>query len=123
MVPVKIQCDCGQSYAFDVEPANGRMPSPVACPGCGADGTAAANEFISQQLASYSPAAVPNPQPRRLATAPPETVESSRRGQVDLDKVEQQARAKIMWGESMEQVVAYLTVQGLGRSQAMEIAY
>jgi hypothetical protein len=52
MIPVKIQCGCGQRYAFDVEPVDDRMPSPVACPGCGADGTAAANEVIARALAA-----------------------------------------------------------------------
>ena len=39
MLLIKIQCGCSQRYAFDIEPVNGRMPSPVACPACGADGT------------------------------------------------------------------------------------
>jgi len=57
---IKIQCDCGARYAFDVDPVNGRMPVPVQCPSCGADGTAAANEFIARQ----SPAAAPPPPPQ-----------------------------------------------------------
>ena len=52
MIPVKIQCGCGQRYAFDVEPINGRMSSSVACPSCGTDGTAAANEIIAQSFAA-----------------------------------------------------------------------
>lgn len=48
MMTIKIGCSCGQNYAFDVEPVNGRMPASVACPVCGVDGTAAANEFIAQ---------------------------------------------------------------------------
>ena len=47
MIPVKIECGCGQRYAFDVEPVNGRMPTPVVCPVCGMDGTAAANASIA----------------------------------------------------------------------------
>jgi hypothetical protein len=50
MIPIKIQCPCGQKYAFEIEPVGGRMPSPVACPVCGADGTAAANQLIAQHL-------------------------------------------------------------------------
>jgi hypothetical protein len=50
MIPIKIQCGCGQKYAFDVEPVNGRMSSAVACPVCGADGTAAADAVIAQTL-------------------------------------------------------------------------
>lgn len=52
MLPIKVQCACGQRFAFDVEPLNGRMPSAVACPVCGADGTAAANQIIAQKLAA-----------------------------------------------------------------------
>lgn len=87
MVPVKIECDCGQNYAFDVEPVNGRMPWAVSCPSCGADGTAAANDCISEQLGlvlTVAPAQAmtttatatvaatqpqPNPNPVRLARA------------------------------------------------------
>jgi len=123
MVPVKIECECGQNYAFDVEPVNGRMPGGVTCPSCGADGTAAANEYISRQLAPYAAAAVPSPQPVRRASAQPATMaEGSRRGLVDLDKAEKEARTKIMWGDPVEQVAAYLTVQGLDRNEARELA-
>lgn len=52
MIPVKIQCGCGQRYAFDIEPVCGRMTSSVTCPVCGADGTTAANEVIAYALAS-----------------------------------------------------------------------
>jgi len=48
MIPIKIECQCGQRFAFDVEPIHGRMPAPVACPECGADGTAAANAILAQ---------------------------------------------------------------------------
>jgi len=51
MMSIKIQCGCSQRYAFDVEPFCGRMPFPVACPVCGADGTSAANEVIAFNLA------------------------------------------------------------------------
>lgn len=59
MVPVKIECGCGQRYAFDVEPVNGRMPAPIKCPACGAEGTAAANEAITYMLSLQPPAAKP----------------------------------------------------------------
>ncbi|HUA67054.1 MAG TPA: hypothetical protein VMA13_00785 [Candidatus Saccharimonadales bacterium] len=51
MMPVKIQCGCGQRYAFDIEPFCGHMPCPVNCPICGTDGTGAANEAIAFSLA------------------------------------------------------------------------
>jgi hypothetical protein len=119
MVPVKIECECGQNYAFDVEPVNGRMPGSVACPNCGADGTTAANEFIAQQLAPSET----GPEPVRLAATAPAASGNTRRGTMDQEKAEQEARAKIMWGDSMEEVAAYLTVKGLHRSEAAEIAY
>ncbi len=52
MIPVKIQCGCGQRYAFDIEPVCGRMPGRIACPVCGMDGTRVANEIIAFNLAS-----------------------------------------------------------------------
>lgn len=52
MIPVKIQCGCGQKYAFDIEPVCGRMPGKIACPVCGLDGTRVANEIIAYQLAA-----------------------------------------------------------------------
>ena len=55
-VPVKIVCSCGQKYAFDVYPLNGRMPSPIRCPVCGVDGTAVANEIITLALKAQQPA-------------------------------------------------------------------
>ena len=69
MIPIKIQCECGQKYAFDVEPSNGRMPSRVGCPACGADGTMAANEYIARQLAPV--VAVSHQSPIHLVSLPP----------------------------------------------------
>jgi uncharacterized membrane protein YuzA (DUF378 family) len=51
MIPVKIQCGCGQRYSFDAEPVCGRMPVSITCPVCGADGTTTANEVIAFHLA------------------------------------------------------------------------
>jgi hypothetical protein len=50
MIPVKIFCDCGQKYAFDVQPLEGKMPAPISCPVCGRDGTNDANQFIAKIL-------------------------------------------------------------------------
>ena len=43
---IKIECDCGTRYKFEVEPVNGRMPAEAKCPSCGADGTEAANSIL-----------------------------------------------------------------------------
>lgn len=61
MIPVKVQCGCGQRYSFEVEPVNGRMSYAVACPICGADGTAAANEIIAHALAATPSLSSPPP--------------------------------------------------------------
>ena len=75
---IKVQCECGTRFAFDVEPVNGRMPMRVNCPSCGADGTDFANGEIRQKLAA-TPAAVPPvaavpvpvPQPMPVPSRPP----------------------------------------------------
>jgi hypothetical protein len=53
---LKVACDCGQRYKFDVEPVAGQMPFTVNCPVCGVDGTPAANQLLTQHFAS-APAA------------------------------------------------------------------
>jgi hypothetical protein len=69
MMEVKVQCDCGQKYKFDVEPVNGRMPFTVACPICGADGTDKANAILRETIVYQIPAPpswqppTPPPQP------------------------------------------------------------
>lgn len=67
MIPVKIECECGQHYAFEVEPVNGRMPSAIVCPGCGGDGTVAANDVISVALTGIPVAE----NPKAIAPSPP----------------------------------------------------
>jgi hypothetical protein len=47
---IKIFCVCGQKYAFEVHPQEGRMPVPVACPVCERDGTDEANRLIAKAL-------------------------------------------------------------------------
>lgn len=54
MTELKVYCDCGQKYKFEVEPVNGRMPYAVTCPICNRDGTAKANEQL-QQMAIFKP--------------------------------------------------------------------
>src|ERR1035438_7107501 len=63
MVAVKIICGCGQKYAFDVYPLNGRMPALVQCPVCGMDGTAVANEVIARTLGTQPVPPAPQPVP------------------------------------------------------------
>ena len=47
---VRIECGCGQHYAFEVEPVDGRRSAAVQCPVCGADGTSAANEVLAESM-------------------------------------------------------------------------
>jgi len=63
---LKVVCQCGQKFKFDVEPVNRRMPFAVNCPVCNADGTAAANALIAVQLAAAPPTSPPPP----IAPAP-----------------------------------------------------
>ena len=56
---LKVACDCGQKYKFDVEPVAGRMPFTVNCPVCGVDGTPVANQLLAQQFVPVPPAPAP----------------------------------------------------------------
>jgi len=81
MLEIKVQCDCGQRYKFDVEPVDGRMPFVVNCPICGANGTEKANEILGQvvpqqtapalSIATAPALAVAAPAAPSLAQAPP----------------------------------------------------
>ncbi len=46
---LKIECECGQHYSFDVEPVHNRMPFPVHCPACRAEGTQRANALLASR--------------------------------------------------------------------------
>src|SRR5947207_11873066 len=81
---VKVQCPCGTRYKFDVQPINDRMPGPVSCPTCGADGTSASNTIIQQSVSA--PAAIsgagsgqasPAEKPRIRLHLPPQSTVSS----------------------------------------------
>jgi hypothetical protein len=81
MKTVKIECNCGQHYVFDVEPSNGLMPVAVACPACGADGTSIANAILARDGSAIPsspppPVAPPSPVsgPIRLHVAEPITI-------------------------------------------------
>jgi len=59
-------------YKFDVEPIHGRMPAPVTCPGCGADGTTDANQILDQKYRhAPPPPSAPRPVPPPPVAAPP----------------------------------------------------
>jgi len=70
-IPIKILCECGQKYAFDLESIDGGMAYPVQCPICGTDGTAAANRAIARHLESQTTSA---PGLRLGEPPPPPTV-------------------------------------------------
>ena len=177
MVPIKIECECGQHYAFDVEPVNGRMPTRVACPTCGVDGTGTANDTIARHLGpppaepiirlvetpaqvptstatpTHAPAPAPPTTVATVATPPPPglmpveapvltpsaprisvTTNTAPRphapvpgrpdprfGLVDRSQAEHEARAKAMWGDTKEQIVSYLMIQGFTVAEANEL--
>lgn len=72
---IKLECQCGTRFKFDVEPVNGRMPVGIGCPSCGLDGTTKANAIIAQQLGHAAPpppsAPLSPPLPPRITAAPP----------------------------------------------------
>ncbi len=128
MIPIKIHCECGQRYAFDVEPVDGRITSTVACPACGADGTIATNAIIAQNI-QPQPAVIPKPAVRlNVATHAPTIQPASsapvpRRGaplagQVDSAKAEIEARSKIFWGDEPKDVVQFLMMNGFSHEDA-----
>jgi hypothetical protein len=55
MLPIKILCECGQKYAFDIEPSTDNFICAVRCPVCGADGSEATNQIVQQYLATQTP--------------------------------------------------------------------
>jgi hypothetical protein len=132
-IPIKIQCECGQRYAFDVEPVNGRMTSPVACPACGADGTIAANAIIVQNTQSQ-PSVAPKPAARLHVAKPASPIQSAVSnpsnpsaapyrsallpGQLEPAKAEAEAKAKIFWGDPPEDVVKFLMMHGFSHEDA-----
>ena len=72
---LKVVCNCGQKYKFDVEPINGLMPFAVNCPVCGVDGTQSANDVMAQKLQpTAATAAVAAVQGLRINRAEPATV-------------------------------------------------
>ena len=145
MIAVKIQCACGQRYAFDVDPVDGHMPGAVACPACGADGTRAAEEIIQGSLIAMPPPPKPAAKPTvriRVPSAPPaaEAAPSAgtgasfhttmaRRaltphlGQVDREQVGVQARAKVFWGDDRDEIIKYLMMNGYDVHEAKALVH
>ena len=80
---MKIQCDCGAKYAFDVSPEMVRQPVKFVCSGCGLDSSDRVNALIRHQFgqpagpeASALPAVAVAPAPQiaprpSLAPEPP----------------------------------------------------
>jgi putative pyrroloquinoline-quinone binding quinoprotein len=68
---IKIECECGTRFKFDVEPVEGQMPVEVYCPHCGLDGTDEANRQIQALLAGEPPppAKIDVPKPFKVETA------------------------------------------------------
>jgi hypothetical protein len=137
MIATKVQCGCGQKYAFDTEPIDGRLGAAVSCPACGADGTAAANSAITQTLATVSarnnaPEPAVNASSLRISTAPATdsaTGEAPKRPasrhvsahnlpQMDRFQAEHEARAKISWGDAPEDVAKFLMLHGFSAADA-----
>lgn len=56
---LKVVCNCGQKFKFDVEPVNGQMPFTVNCPVCNTDATNLANSVLAQKLAADQPMPAP----------------------------------------------------------------
>lgn len=64
---MKIQCQCGTKYAFDVTPEMAANPVKLVCQNCGADNSLAVNMLIQQQFPATATASAPPP----VAMAPP----------------------------------------------------
>ena len=121
---IKIECACGQHYAFDAEEGTYYAPTSIACPTCGADGTAAANLIISQG-ALPPPPVITKPAVHFHVSAPAPAVPAVasagdsgsirsraalRSGPANPDQAKIEARAKIIWGDPSEEIVKFLMI-------------
>jgi hypothetical protein len=84
MMPIKIQCGCGQKYAFEAEPINGQMANAVTCPVCGVDGTGVANQIIADAMAAQAPPPAPSARLRAATPAPAASAEAVARPAVPV---------------------------------------
>jgi hypothetical protein len=69
---MKIQCNCGTKYAFDVTPDMAANPVRFVCQKCGLDSSEVVNQLIRQELGVpiSPPAPVPAPAPVAVAAPP-----------------------------------------------------
>jgi hypothetical protein len=137
MMQIKIQCGCSQHYAFDIDADGDLPPNTVACPACGADGTDAANAAIGQTLSAQSAApqsdtavrsrirlSVPTPAAQPVTPAATSAPGPAQRGatiplqKINRTQLEFEARAKILWGDTPEEVIRFLRIQGLETEEA-----
>jgi hypothetical protein len=56
---IKLLCNCGTKFTFDVEPVDGRMPTLALCPSCQVDCTEVADAYIAQVLSAAVVAPAP----------------------------------------------------------------
>ncbi len=67
---MKVQCQCGAKFAFDVTPEMARDPVRFFCPECNLDLSGPINDLIRQELGMTQPAApAPVPQPAAIPSA------------------------------------------------------
>ena len=142
MTELKVVCDCGQKYKFDVEPVNNQMPFTIACPICKADGTTKANQLLQQRSVfkpvDAAPASAPPPPPRRISVKPPAAPASAPVAvaaapptaatrplgrpfgaqEPDRAQVETGARAKILWGDAQDEVIQFMMIRGIPGPEA-----
>jgi hypothetical protein len=76
---MKIQCNCGTKYAFDVTPEMAANPVTFICQNCGADNSLAVNMLIQQQFPATATESAP---PSIAAASPPPPAESAPRARV-----------------------------------------
>lgn len=67
---MKIQCDCGTKYAFDVSPDMVHQPVKFVCPGCGLDSSERVNALIRQQFGPTAEAGTGELRTEAVAPAP-----------------------------------------------------
>ncbi len=78
---IVVECNCQVPYEFEIEPVDGKMPGPVLCPTCGADGTEYANwviqETLTREQAANSQIAAAAGEPDAETTPPDEQAEAT----------------------------------------------